>query len=111
MSLLFSETLTADGNTSEYIIRNPRNSSNIYQTLVASGNYGGGTLTPQISNDGTNWIDVTDISGSVEFTAPSSTNLFLLSGGKRSGSDVLKFRCNLSGATSPNIKITFYDTK
>lgn len=70
-----------------------------YITLIASGTFGGGTITVQVSPDnGTTWI-----STSATLTAAGVTNFI--------GGEGLLFRLALTGATNPSISawVAFQD--
>lgn len=95
MATIASGTFSADGNSDVFNITHENGSA---ATVLASGDFGGGTLTFQVSPDeGTTWIS----SGSdgqltangffkYEFTAAAK-------GGQLQG------RLNLAGATSPDL--------
>ncbi len=61
-------------------------------TIAATGTFGGGTLTVQLSNDGTNWF---------------SSGLTIAAAGKVDLAIPAKFvRGNLAGATTPSLNVT-----
>ena len=83
MTPLFNPA-TANGSSAAFV------STGRFMTLVASGSFGGGTLTVQASLDGIAWLD-TDVSA----TGPAALNFL-------SGLGVYH-RLNLTGATGPNL--------
>ena len=112
MAIILDENLTADGETEGAKIYNPNNGTNIYQVVYASGTFGGGTLTIQISNDGgTTWFAATNSVGNVTFTGDGADRLFLLAGDVRNNDKQIKVRGSLSGATSPDINVTIADVR
>lgn len=83
--------LTADGSTpsqggtpSEYRV-----------TMVATGTFGGGAIDIEVSVDGTNWAALV----ALPLTSTSAESFFV--------HPDLQYRATLSGATAPDIDITF----
>lgn len=85
---------TANGSTAKFV------SSGDFMSLIASGTFGGATITVEVSpDDGTTWIAT-----SATLTAAGVTNFI--------GGEGLRFRFTLSGATGPtsvNAWVAFQD--
>lgn len=112
MAIILNGNITADGNTSGASINNPNNGANIFQVIYASGDFGSGTLTVQISNDGgTTWYAATDSTGSVTLTDDGAVRTFLLGSNDPVSSTQVKIRLNLSGATNPDIDYIIADAR
>jgi hypothetical protein len=112
MALIVDSNLTVNGSTEEGTIINPNNGVSPFQVVYASGSFGGGTLTVEISNDGgTSWFDATNSVGAVTFTASGAERLFLLGNANNVLAKKIKVRCTLAGATSPNINVSIADCR
>jgi len=110
--IIDSANLTANGSSNGGIITNPNNGATPFQSVYASGNFGGGTLTVQISNDnGSTWFAATDSAGSVAFTANGAATLYLLGSGDNIAVNQIKVRGTLAGSTSPDINLTIADCR
>lgn len=95
MATIASGTFSANGNSSEFNITHIDGSAS---TVLASGDFGGGTLTLQISPDsGTTWIN----SGSDGQLTAAGFFKYEFTNAAKSGQ--LIGRLNLAGATSPDV--------
>lgn len=84
--------LTADGSTTAFAVEG-------LITVYATGNFGGGTLTVELSVNGTTWPSATYESGaSAALSADGAVNIY---------TGPCSMRCTLAGATTPNIDITY----
>lgn len=93
-----TQNLTADGSTTGLALEG-------LISVGAYGTFGSGTLTFEMSYDnGTTYFAMTDAAGNnFELTADGANNINV-------GKDVL-VRGTLSGATSPDIDITYTDIR
>lgn len=90
---LFANLNTATGTSNAFP------SSGDYLSVVASGTFGGGTLTVEVSPDsGSTWVPT-----SVSLTAPGIANFI--------GGEGLQFRLSFSGGAAPalNAWVAFQD--
>ena len=86
------ETLAADGAS------RPQRSNSGRMVIIVSGTFGGGTAAIQIEDEGGNWVNVTDGSGTALFTKLVNCGDFRL-------------RVNLSGATGPSLNVSMKELK
>jgi len=83
----YAGTFEANGSTDTYTA-----SGSVRQYVIATGTFGGGTLSAQVSADGSTWVDIGDPGA----LTSEGTFWFEVESGMR-------YRLNLSGATSPSI--------
>lgn len=92
---ILTGTLTTNTTTSVVKPRKDADSARP-MALVARGTWGGGTLALQASADGTNFVPVTNDSGTaITMTADACIGLDLPTG--------MPFRLSLTGATTPSL--------
>lgn len=101
-------------NTSTYVcdVNKPRTLNGWVGTAIATGTFGGGTVTWQGSVDGgTTKFDLRDNSSgsAASLTAAGMNNLFL--GTPGSNLDTLKVYATIGTATNPSLVITLYDNQ
>ena len=112
MSLIINENLAADGSTAEANIVNPNTGASPFQVVYASGDFGSGTLTVKVSNDGgTVWFDATDASGSVTLASNGAVKLTLLGATTNILTEQIKIRCTLVNSTNPDLNISLADCR
>jgi hypothetical protein len=83
--------VTADGNSAALALDRAHGGGGRAFTLIATGTWGGGTITLQLSPDGgTTWV---------------STSYTLSANGEQHGTDMIAThaRLNLAGATTPDL--------
>lgn len=86
------DTLTADGQTETVWVDGP-------VSVIASGTWGGGTLTVQMLGRDGNWITLND---DVAMTSDATgQRLYDIDAGH-------VFRASLSGSTSPDLTVSFF---
>jgi hypothetical protein len=74
------------------------------RTFTATGTFGGGTLTIEGSNDGTNWVTLSDAAGGGNATATAATALTIV--------ELTRFvRPNLTGSTAATVSVTLIARK
>jgi len=84
--------LTADGSTAAFAVEG-------LITIAATGTFGSGTLTVELSFDDTTWFAATYESGaSAALSADGAVNIY---------TGPCSMRCTLAGATTPDIDITY----
>ena len=106
MGILFSTTITADGDT-DINLKNIRTNRNIYTVFVAGDFGGAGALTALLSGDDTNFVAIKDSGGSpVLISSPDIFNFEVQADPLK---QVMRLRINLTGATSPSINLRVYD--
>lgn len=102
-----TRTLTADGRAT-FNAQNIRGNSPNRYSYGGQGDFGGGTVTIELSYDGgTTWVDVIDNGSAVTFTADRSDNIDV-------NSDPLNptiIGFSLAGSTDPNLLITLMDNR
>lgn len=112
MAILINGTFAADGDSDAATIRNPNNGASPFQCIYASGDFGGGTITVEISNDGgVTFYAATDNAGDVTLTDDGAVRTFLLGANNSTSTQQIKMRLSLAGASSPDIDYTIADAK
>ena len=81
------ETLSANGNT-----RGQKSNSG-KMIVIAAGTFGGGTASIQIEDEAGTWVNVSDGSGTADFTKLVNCSDFRL-------------RVNLAGSTAPDLDVS-----
>lgn len=92
------------------VTRQNKDVYNFFASLCAWGTWGGGTITFYISPDGgTTLIQILDNAyNAVSYTANSFANAIPL-GNSSHNNDRLSIWAVLTGATSPNLNVGYYD--
>jgi len=107
MAKIATLNLTGNGRVS-IKAKNGRVGVDAAYTIILYGNFGGGTITTQVSADGgSTFVNLIDDGVAVTFTAGAGDNF-------RINSDELDpvfLGFNLVGATTPNITIKVYNAK
>jgi len=105
MARILSETVTADGNSTEITWKQSRKEAPNRATLWVIGTFDSGTVTLQSSPDGgTTFVDVPDAVGAaVAFTSDGMTNIELYGNQNPIPGEQVKLRLVLAGAGSPAI--------
>lgn len=89
-------SMTSDGSSEAVLIPGPFNDlSSKLRTIYAWGTFGGGTLTVEVSPNGTVWFPLT----SPVFVAKGMSNIEL---------KALKIKFTLAGATGPSINVVVF---
>lgn len=74
------------------------------RTFVATGTFGSGTVTLQGSNDGTNWVTLSDAAGGTDATATADKAMTVV--------ELTRYvRPNLTGSTAATVAVTLVARK
>lgn len=103
MALISSLTIDTDKRVSLKCKNRRNGKSNVY-TAVLHGDFGGGTVTAQISFDGTNWVNITENGSNVTFSSDGAKNFEINSDDR----EPVRLGLNMSGSTSPDLTIKVY---
>lgn len=107
MALIATRTLTANGTVSVKC-KNSRNGNEATYTAIAFGNFGGGTITPQVSaNAGVTFVNKIDNGASIAFTEGFGEEFKINS----DENDPVFLGFTLTDSTTPSITIKIYDGK
>lgn len=99
------ETLNITGNDRVFVkCKNKRNGTPETYTVLVDGSFGSGTITAQVSADGSNWLDITETGSPVTFAADGVKNFELYS----DENNPIRLGFNMSGSTSPDVNISVY---
>lgn len=96
MAKRISGTFTADGSSTVFqpAVRATIGGSAKPDTLMATGIWGSGTITVEVSPDGTTWISLTDGADTASLSANGALNF---------QANVPFARLTMSGSTTPNV--------
>ena len=86
------ETLSADGES------RPQKANSGKMVVIVAGTFGGGTASAQIEDEGGNWVNITDGSGTSAFTKVINCADF-------------RIRVSLAGATAPSLNVSMKEQK
>lgn len=106
MSLLATLNLTADGTVSVKCKNHDLGLPHTY-TAIATGSFGGGTLTAQLSPNGLTFVDLQEGGVPVTFTAGFAKNFNVNS----TENEPVFLGFDLTGSAAPSIEIKIYDIR
>lgn len=105
----YTASFTSDGTVQLCYVIKKRDFRDWLATIIATGTFGGGTITWQISADGgTTKTALKDISGADQ-TSNAADNFTIELGSGGTVNDAPILYATLAGSTAPNIAITVFD--
>lgn len=106
MALVATLNITADGRVSTKLKNGRAGHTNQY-TYIAVGTFGSGTVTVQVSPDGTNWVSNIDNGSTLTFTEADSNRI--IAGSDEDQPVFLGF--SMANSTNPNVTIYVYNNR